>query len=124
MSDILGTLLKKMFGSASERYVKNSRAFVNRINELEPVYAQLSDDELRTKSDEFKKRIEEKKKQIFSPRSLGDLLTELQEVPEERRKSLKKQIVSGLNECSMDVLPEAFAAIREAGKRKLAKKHF
>jgi preprotein translocase subunit SecA len=124
MSDILGNFLKKMFGSASERYVKNARGFVARINELEPVFEKLTDEELCAKSGELRKRIEEKKKQVFSPRSLEDLLTELQEVPEERRKSLKKQIVAGLNDCAADVLPDAFAAVREAGKRKLGMRHF
>jgi preprotein translocase subunit SecA len=124
MSDFLGNILKKIFGSASQRYVKSSQLFVQKVNELEPVYEKLSDAELRAKTDEFKQKIEAKKQQIFRDKSVDDLLIELHEVPEERRKSLKKQIISGLGECAAEVLPEAFAAVREAGKRRLGMRHF
>jgi len=124
MSDFLGTILKKIFGSASSRYVKNTAQFVRQVNELEPLFEKLTDDQLRAKTDEFRAAIEEKKKRVFAGKSLPALLLELQEVPEERRKKLKSQIIAGLNECAAEVLPGAFAAVREAGKRKLAMRHF
>jgi len=124
MSDVLGTVLKKIFGSASQRYVKSNQQFVQKVAELEPVYEKLTNEELRAKTEEFKQRINAKKQQVFRDRPLSAMLEELQEVPEERRKSLKKEIVSGLNECAAEVLPEAFALVREAGKRILHMRHF
>jgi preprotein translocase subunit SecA len=124
MSDVLGIVLKKIFGSASQRYVKSNQHFVQSVADLEPVYEKLTNEELRAKTDEFKRRIEAKKIQVFHDRPLSAMLAELQEVPEERRKGLKKEIIAGLSECAAEVLHEAFAAVREAGKRILHMRHF
>ena len=75
-------LITKLFGSTSEREVKKLRPIVERIEALEPQMKELSDDELRGKTAEFKKRYAE-----------GETLD--------------------------DLLPEAFAAVREAALRVL-----
>lgn len=125
MADILGVILKKIFGSSSERYVKRSAEFVRRVNELESEYERLTDEELRAKTNEFKKYIEEKKREFFKEKPLKLLLQELQEAPEEHRKKLKRRINEGLNKCVEDILPEIFAAVREACKRNLpGHRHF
>ncbi len=124
MSDFLGNILKKIFGSSSSRYVKSNRQFLAKIDELEPEYEKLSDEALRAKTDELKARVEEKKREVFRSKSLDDLLAEMAEVPEDRRKQLKREIVAGLNACAAVVLPEAFALVREAGKRRLKMRHF
>ena len=80
-------LLKKLFGSRNDRLLKQYRSQVARINALEPQMAALSDEELRGKTDEFRKRIGE-----------GASLDSL--------------------------LPEAFAVVREGGKRALGMRHF
>ena len=49
----------KIFGSSNERIIKNMRTKVEEINALEPSIAQLSDDELKAKTQEFKFRIGE-----------------------------------------------------------------
>jgi preprotein translocase subunit SecA len=125
MSDFLGLLLKRIFGSSSQRYVKTCQDFVQKTNELEVEYQKLSDEELKAVTDTLKSRIEEAKNVVFKNKTLNDLLAELQEVPEERRKSLKLEIISGLNECALTVLPEAYSAVREACKRHLqGHRHF
>jgi preprotein translocase subunit SecA len=124
MSDFLGVLLRKIFGSSSSRYVKSNRQFLLSINELETQYEKLSDEDLRAKTNELRARVEERKREVFRDKSLSDLLTELQEVPEDRRKALKRQIVAGLSACAAVVLPEAFSLVREAGKRQLKMRHF
>ncbi len=83
----MAKFLSKIFGSRNERLVKRMRKDVERINALEPEFEALSDDALRGKSDEFRKRLEE-----------GEALESL--------------------------LPEAFATVREAGKRVLGMRHF
>lgn len=50
-------LIKKIFGSVNERFVKSLFAEVAKINMLEPSIAKLSDQELRNKTQEFKQRL-------------------------------------------------------------------
>ena len=48
------SLLLKMLGDPNERKVKSILGIIDHINALEPQFEQLSDDELRAKTDEFK----------------------------------------------------------------------
>ena len=51
------SLLEKIFGNYSEKEVKKTLPIVDKIEAMEPEYEKLSDDELRQKTEEFKKRI-------------------------------------------------------------------
>ena len=82
-----GTLATKVFGSANDRKLKPYASRVAAINALEPEIAALSDEELRGRTIEFRKRLAE-----------GETLD--------------------------DLLPEAFATVREAAKRTLGQRHF
>ena len=84
---MIGSLARKLFGSANDRYIKRLYKIVDKINSLEPTITPLSDEELKAKTDEFRKRIKE-----------GETLDEL--------------------------LPEAFAVVREAAKRTLGQRHY
>ena len=84
---MIGSLARKIFGSANDRYIKKQYKVVERINALEPEISALTDDQLRAKTDEFKNRIKQ-----------GEALDEL--------------------------LPEAFAVVREAAKRTLGQRHY
>ena len=53
-------VLRKIFGSRNERLLKQYGRTVRQINALEPSVAQLSDEALRAKTDEFRKRIQER----------------------------------------------------------------
>jgi len=55
----LGALARKIFGSSNERQIKALRPKVEAINALEPELKALSDDELRARTDLFRKQIEE-----------------------------------------------------------------
>src|SRR3989344_2313392 len=83
--------LSSLFGSPEEKLLKSWRPLVEQINVLEPTFQNLSSGELKSKTEEFKKRI--------SPPAGGG-------------KSLE------------DILPEAFALVREAAKRTLGQRHF
>ena len=50
-------MLKKLFGSANDRYVKKLTKIVQKVNALEPEIEMLSDADLRAKTDEFKDRL-------------------------------------------------------------------
>ena len=55
----LGSLARKVFGTPNDRMVKQVRPLVAKINALEPQFTALSDDEIKAKTDELKKRVQE-----------------------------------------------------------------
>src|SRR5512138_896469 len=84
---MLGQILAKVIGTQNEREIKRLRPLVAEIGALEPQIQALTDEQLRYKTEEFKKRV-----------TAGEPLD--------------------------DVLVEAFAVVREAGKRVLNMRHF
>ena len=120
---ILKFITQKMAGSQNERQIKRLLPLVTRINALEPKIKELSDSQIRAKTDEFKARISEKAKiyeQDFI--SLQEQIKESTSNTEKNRLKLRlKQLRNGLFE---DVLPEAFACVREAGRRAINMRHF
>ena len=54
---MINTLLKKIIGSKNERELKRIRPYVERINQLEPELKLLKDHQLRSKTNEFKERL-------------------------------------------------------------------
>ena len=56
---MLGNMLTKLFGSRNSRLLKRMRQTVNRINELEEGVRALADTELRAKTDEFRRRLQQ-----------------------------------------------------------------
>ncbi|WP_299877392.1 preprotein translocase subunit SecA [uncultured Sulfitobacter sp.] len=83
----IGTIAKKVFGTANDRKIKATRPLVAKINALEPEIEKLSDEGLKEKTADLKQRAQ-------SGTSLDDLL------------------------------PEAFAACREAARRTLGIRAF
>jgi preprotein translocase subunit SecA len=80
-------IFSKLLGSRNDRQLKRMSRVVNQINEMEPAIKALSDETLRAKTDEFRKR-----------QADGESLD--------------------------DLLPEAFATVREAAWRTLEMRHF
>ncbi len=56
---MLGAVARKLFGSANDRRIKGYQPRVQEINALEPELAKLSDDELRARTADFRKRLSE-----------------------------------------------------------------
>ena len=56
---MVGKFFKKIFGSRNERLVKAMRKIVAQINDLEPGLQSLSDEQLKAKTDEFRKRLDD-----------------------------------------------------------------
>ncbi|MGO1328501.1 MAG: preprotein translocase subunit SecA, partial [Idiomarina loihiensis] len=56
---MLGSLFRKVFGSRNDRILKTMKKDVERINLLEPEFEALSDAELKEKTTEFRKRLNE-----------------------------------------------------------------
>ena len=95
------SFLFKMLGDPNERKIKKVMPIVEHINSLEPEFAAMSDDELRAKTDEFKA--------ILAKRPVSSNILE--------DRKLEKEALD-------KILPEAFATVREAGKRVLNMRHF
>ena len=99
---MIGKLAAKVFGTANERELKRIRPLVGQINVLEPEMKQLSDEQLRAKTDEFRRRIRERLEGIEE---------------DSERVTARKEVLE-------EILPEAFAVAREAGRRVLNMRHF
>ena len=84
---MFGNLFAKIIGSRNDRFLKKLKKHVAQINALEAEYEKLSDEQLKSKTSEFKQRVQ--------------------------------------NGTSLDdILPEAFATVREASKRVFGMRHF
>jgi preprotein translocase subunit SecA len=99
---VFSTIFAKIFGTKNEREVKRMQPLVGRINALEPAMQQLSDEQLRAKTEEFRARIRQRLEGI--------------EDDDERVREQKAALE--------EILPEAFAVVREAGRRTLNMRHF
>jgi preprotein translocase subunit SecA len=95
-------LVKKLFGSSSERFLKQAQPLVNRINELEPKIQSLSDEELKAQTPKFKEIIAKRLENITD----------------------KDQYRKEEQEILHELLPEAFATVREASRRATGMRHF
>jgi len=110
MTAIFNTVATKIFGSANERLLKRLWPVVHEINAFEPKMQRLSDDELRDYTPRFRERIE---KRIADADITAD-------TPDEEKKALRLIADEALDE----ILPEAFAVVREASRRATGMRHF
>ncbi|HKC65988.1 MAG TPA: hypothetical protein VKB86_20255, partial [Pyrinomonadaceae bacterium] len=99
---MIDKFLTKVFGSSNQRYLKSIQPVINRINELEPSVKRLSDDELRARTAEFKEQV---------ARAVEDARD-----PEDRKRKEREALD--------ELLPEAFAVVREASVRSTGMRHF
>lgn len=60
---MLGKIVTKIFGSRNERAIRRMRKVVAQINQLEPEFEKLTDDELKAKTDEFRERLKKGEKE-------------------------------------------------------------
>jgi preprotein translocase subunit SecA len=100
-------IIAKVFGTSNERQIKRLMPGVGEISALEAEMQALSDAELRAKTDEFRARIAERTANIESSNGAND----------DERRGAEKAVLE-------EILPEAFAVVREAGRRVLDMRHF
>jgi preprotein translocase subunit SecA len=99
---MIDKFLTKVFGSSNQRYLKTIQPVVARVNDLEPAVKKLSDEELRARTAEFKERV---------ARAVADARDK------EDRKRKEQAILD-------ELMPEAFATVREASLRSTGMRHF
>ena len=119
-------ILTKIFGTANERIIKRLMPSVARINDLEPETKKLTDEELRAKTVEFRARIAahlaERLKGFESPEELKAAGREAEREDVDDRRAAEQVLAE--REALDEVLPEAFAVVREAGWRAVKMRHF
>ncbi|HET6178912.1 MAG TPA: preprotein translocase subunit SecA [Candidatus Sulfotelmatobacter sp.] len=122
---MINQLLGKVFGTKNERVVKGLMPKVQAINALEPQIEKLTDAELRAKTDEFRQRIQERLSRVAkSPQPEVTEPGEEDEPDVDRQKQFEKYEYDALQEVLDEILVEAFAVVREAGRRVLQMRHF
>jgi len=129
---------------SNEKVLKRLQPVVDKINDLEPEYQKLTDDELKAKTQEFKDRLakatfdiqqsvdtskqelQEAKKQSsevedkFTQENVDLVTRQLQE----KLEQLEKELWKTQNDALDQLIPEAFAAVREAARRTIKQRHF
>ena len=93
--------LIKLLGDPNNKKIKKMMPIVEHINKLEPEFVKLTDEELKNKTIEFK--------EILSKRQTSNDI--------KKDRELEKHALD-------EILPEAFATVREAGRRVLNMRHF
>ncbi|MGB7263985.1 MAG: preprotein translocase subunit SecA, partial [Terracidiphilus sp.] len=95
-------VLTKIFGTANERLIKKLTPIVSSISAMEPENKKLSDEEMKAKTTEFRARIAARVEEITDA---------------DEKKAAEREILD-------EILPEAFAVVREAGWRAVQMRHF
>ncbi len=120
---MINTLLGKVFGTKNEREVKRLQPRVEAINALEAEMQKLSDDELRGKTAAFRARIQERLSSIVDEPGVDPDSADI-DLNRDRQKEIEDQRSQALKEVLDELLEEAFAVVREAGRRVLNMRHF
>jgi preprotein translocase subunit SecA len=111
---LIQSLAAKIFGTRNEREIKRLMPRVEAMNVLEPEMQKLSDEQLRAKTDEFRRRVQEHL----------SVIPDEPDADPDRLKQLEEERSKVLNEALDEILVEAFAVVREAGRRVLNMRHF
>ncbi len=122
--------LKRLAGDRSKRILQRLQPIIEQINALEPEMRALSNDGLRALTETFRAQVQEAT-QLYRDR-LRELEAELDREPDEdeRRRlryaieDLKKQWDAREREVLDEILPRAYAAVREASVRTIGLRHF
>jgi preprotein translocase subunit SecA len=99
---MIDKFLTKVFGSSNQRFLKTVHPLVEEINALEPAIKKLSDSELRARTAAFKEKVQQ---------AVGGARDK------DERKRIEREVLD-------ELLPEAFAIVREASVRTTGMRHF
>ncbi|MCB0072175.1 MAG: hypothetical protein KDE20_11985 [Caldilineaceae bacterium] len=127
-------MFKKIYyaiaGDPNDKAIKRYEPIVEEINALEPEFERKSSDELRAMTTAFRSRIEEETVDLredlhAAEREYLDVLgTDEQKYARVEVDRARKALLDAERATLDEILPEAFAAVREAAKRALGMRHF
>jgi len=115
--------LLKSIGTQNDRELKHLLPLVQKINALEEKVASLTDAEMRTKTEVFKSHLRGKEKGIKEEMDQLSQAFSESSSPEAKIK-IKGKLKQARNQVFEEILPEAFAVVREAAKRTVGMRHF
>jgi preprotein translocase subunit SecA len=114
----MSTLITKLFDS-NEREVAKLQKQISAINALEPQIKALSDQQLRAKTEEFRQRVRDR------VNALGEeVLLTAEEGDTDAREAARKAIFHAEQDALNELLPEAFAVVRQAAMRTIGQRHY
>lgn len=127
--DTIGKVITKVFGSKSDKDIKKIQPLVDEIKSYEERIKQLNDDELKGKTEEFRQKIkdataetvaetEDIKKQLNDVEDLS--ATEHREMAE-YLDELEQKELDLIEQVLDDILPEAFAVLKDTCRRFVGK---
>ena len=103
---MINSVIAKVFGTSNERAIKRLLPSVQQVNDHDAATSTLTDDQLRARTTEFRQRI-------------AEAIANIEDKPE------NKDEIYAAERAALDaLLPEAFAVVREAGKRVVQMRHF
>ena len=118
----INKLLSKIFGNKSTRDMKEIQPWVEKIKKAEPAIQALDNDALRAKTQELKNAIQSSANDIKD--KIAELKGKIEETPIEDREpifsqidKLEKEVLERYDKKLDEVLPEAFAIMRDTARR-------
>ncbi len=116
---MLQKFVKTVGGNPHKRQIEQLSEEIEQINALEPEFEQLSDAALRAKTEEFRTKIASATASLRSPSS-----DKMNSEEREEASRNEKEVFDAEQDALEDILPEAFAVVREASKRTIGLRHF
>ena len=118
-------VLQGIFGDPEKRELKRMEKIVQGINKLEPKYQAMSDDELKDQTNLLKKQLLELRKKADAKAALEKQKLEKESSKKAKKTSAKTIDTKKAEDKILDqLLPDAFALVREATFRILGMRHF
>lgn len=121
---MIGGILKKILGDKSNKDRKEYQPIIDKVNEYFSAYASLSDDELRQKTASFRLKIKDEtasiEKEIQELEATSNdpsTPVDSKEALFEKIDKLKLKLDEKIEEILAEILPEAFAVVKETARR-------
>ena len=115
-------ILSNIFGNKASRDMKEIQPWVNRIKEVSPTIEALSHDELRAKTRELQQHVQASADDLRA--KIAELKNKIESTPIEDRApifsqidKLEKEVLDRMEDALTEVLPEAFAIVKETARR-------
>ncbi len=124
IANAIGKGVTAIFGSRNDRLVKDLLPIVEEINELEPKFEKLSDAALAETTEDLRKTLKQTLKDEGAVKILEDAFKLRLDARSQEAVELEKKYREIEQKCLDDILPEAFALVREAGKRTIGQRHY
>ena len=123
-NSIAKSITKLLGGSKSERDVKEVTPYIEKINSFFAGYENISNDELRNKTQEFRNRIDEfitdetnEIAKLKTQAEVEDIDIDQQEELYNEIDAIEKKVLKKIEVILLEILPEAFAVVKETARR-------